>query len=70
MCHDSWLRVLGDVLWVTPLSSGTKEAVLGKGNRIMNRLNDFPYSNFVIIAQGETLYPRTVCACRTIHSRL
>lgn len=27
-------RVLGDIPWVTPLLSGTKEAVPGKGDRI------------------------------------
>jgi hypothetical protein len=31
-------------------------AVLGEGNRIVNRLNDFPYSSFVIVAKGKTLY--------------
>jgi hypothetical protein len=53
MCYGSWRRVLGDVSWVTPLSSGSKAAVLGKGNRCEQ---NFPCSSFVIITKGKTLY--------------
>ena len=39
--------------WVAPLSSDTKEAVIGKRS-LVSGLNDLPYSSFVIIAQGKT----------------
>jgi hypothetical protein len=34
----------------------TQRKLLGKGDHIVNRLNDFPHSSFVIIAKGKVSY--------------